>query len=136
MSYLPVNKSTAEILVEEDIDMATDAETKTFRAAQKVSSIIEEFRKLNAEMQAQQMAIFLAVVAKPGSTISDIAKVTGHSTGTVSRNVSALGQIHRKGMPGLDILVAKEDPMDRRNKRITITPKGKRIMATLEALLD
>lgn len=116
--------------------MTADTETKTHKAARKVSSIIEEFRKLNPEMQAQQIAIFLAVVAKPGSTISDLANVTGHANGTVSRNVAALGQTHRKGMPGLDILIAKEDLLDRRNKRITLTPKGKRIMASLEALLD
>ncbi|MBY5407438.1 hypothetical protein HFO98_02945 [Rhizobium leguminosarum] len=48
--------------------MTPDAEAKTVKAARKVAAIIEEFRKLNAEMQAQQMAIFLAVVAKPGST--------------------------------------------------------------------
>ncbi|MBY5413622.1 winged helix-turn-helix transcriptional regulator [Rhizobium leguminosarum] len=53
-----------------------------------------------------------------------------------STAVSALGQVHRKGMPGLDILVSKEDPMDRRNKRVFITPKGKRVMATLETILD
>ena len=43
----------------------TDEQTKTAKAARKVASFIEEFRKLNAEMQAQQMAKFLAVVAKP-----------------------------------------------------------------------
>jgi DNA-binding MarR family transcriptional regulator len=111
-------------------------QNSTAKAARKAASIIEEFRKLNPEMQAQQMAIFLAVVAKPESTITDLANVTGHSTGTVSRNVAALSQIHRKGMPGLDILVAKEDIMDRRNKRISLTPKGVRVMSALEALLD
>jgi DNA-binding MarR family transcriptional regulator len=39
-------------------------------------------------------------------------------------------------LPGLDILVAKEDVLDRRNKRISLTPKGVRVMAALEALLD
>ncbi|MBY5849812.1 winged helix-turn-helix transcriptional regulator [Rhizobium leguminosarum] len=116
--------------------MTKDDQIRTAKAARKAASIIEEFRKLNAEMQAQQMAIFLAVVAKPESTITDLANVTGHSTGSVSRNVAALSQTHRKGMPGLDILVAKEDIMDRRNKRISLTPKGVRVMAALEALLD
>ncbi|MBY5581877.1 MarR family transcriptional regulator [Rhizobium leguminosarum] len=116
--------------------MVQDNQTQTAKAARKVASVIEEFRKLNAEMQAQQMAIFLAVAAKPESTITDIAKITGHSTGSVSRNVAALSQLHRKGMPGLDILVAKEDVLDRRNKRITLTPKGVRVMAALEALVD
>jgi DNA-binding MarR family transcriptional regulator len=39
-------------------------------------------------------------------------------------------------MPGLDILIAKEDVLDRRNKRISLTPKGIRVMAALEAILD
>ncbi|MBY3245149.1 winged helix-turn-helix transcriptional regulator [Rhizobium laguerreae] len=116
--------------------MLTDSQARIAKAASKAASIIEEFRKLNAEMQAQQMAIFLAVVARPGSTITDLANVTGHSTASVSRNVAALSQTHRKGMPGLDILIAKEDVLDRRNKRISLTPKGMRIMAALEALLN
>jgi DNA-binding MarR family transcriptional regulator len=116
--------------------MTKDEQVKTAKVARKVASFIEEFRKLNAEMQAQQMAIFLAAAAKPESTITDLANVTGHSTGSVSRNVAALSKTHRKGMPGLDILVAVEDIMDRRNKRITLTPKGQRVMAALEALLD
>lgn len=105
------------------------------KAAKKVASFIEEFRKLNAEMQAQQMAIFLAVAAKPDLTVTDIANATGHSTSSVSRNIAALGKTHRKGLPGLDILVAVEDPIDRRNKRIRMTPKGARVMAALEALI-
>jgi DNA-binding MarR family transcriptional regulator len=116
--------------------MTKEQQNQTAKAARKVASIIEEFRKLNAEMQAQQMAIFLAVVAKPECTVTDLANITGHSTGTVSRNVAALSKIHRKGMPGLDIIQAKEDVLDRRNKRITLTPKGQRVMAALEALLD
>ncbi|RWX10373.1 MarR family transcriptional regulator [Rhizobium hidalgonense] len=114
----------------------TDTQARIAKAASKVASIIEEFRKLNAEMQAQQMAIFLAAVAQPGSTITDLANVTGHSTGSVSRNVAALSKTHRKGMPGLDILIANEDVLDRRNKRISLTPKGMRVMASIEALLD
>jgi DNA-binding MarR family transcriptional regulator len=87
-------------------------------------------------MQAQQMAIFLAVATKPESTVTDLSNVTGHSTGTVSRNIAALGQTHRKGLPGLDLLVSKEDVLDRRNKRVSLTHKGRRVMAALEALID
>ncbi len=116
--------------------MVSETEGTAVRAARKAAMIIEEFRKLNPEIQAQQIALFLAVVVKPGSTMSELAAATGHSTATVSRNVGALGQIHRKGMPGLGILSAKEDVMDRRNKRVSVTPKGTRVMATLEALLE
>jgi len=115
--------------------MSTQTQTETVKAARKAALIIEEFRKLNPEMQAQQMAIFLAVAAKPNQTVTELAKATGHATASVSRNVAALGETHRKGLPGLNILVATEDVLDRRNKRINLTPKGVRVMASLENLL-
>jgi DNA-binding MarR family transcriptional regulator len=111
--------------------MPDDASVKTAKAARKIAAIVEEFRKLNAEMQAQQMAIFLAVAGKPNCTITELSVVTGHATSSISRNVAALGKFHRKGMPGLDVMEAVEDNVDRRLKRVRLTPKGQRIMAGL-----
>jgi DNA-binding MarR family transcriptional regulator len=115
--------------------MLTQAQIETVRAAKKVASLLEEFRKLNPEMQAQQMAIFLAVAGKPDSTVTELGIATGQPTNSASRNVAALSKTHRKGLPGLDLLTAVEDEMDRRTKRIRLTPKGVRVMASLEGLL-
>ncbi len=115
--------------------MTSQVQTETVKAAHKAAAIIEEFRKLNPEMQAQQMAIFLTVAAKPDLTITELAKLTGQASSSVSRNVAALGKTHRKGLPGLDILMAVEDPMDRRNKRISMTPKGVMVMNSIERLI-
>jgi DNA-binding MarR family transcriptional regulator len=115
--------------------MTTLDQSQTTNAAKRVASFIEEFRKINAEMQAQQMAIFLAVAAQADLSVSEIAIVVGHSTSSVSRNVAALGKVHRKGQPGLDLLNTREDINDRRNKRVRLTPRGTRVMATLASLL-
>jgi len=114
--------------------MSNGLTVETVRAARKLTAIVEEFRKLNPEMQAQQMAIFIAVAGKPNCTITEIAAMIGHPASSVSRNVAALSKYHRKGMLGLDVVVATEDAMDRRHKRVNLTPKGQRVWQSLEAL--
>lgn len=85
---------------------------------------LEELRKIDSEMQAQTMAIYLAVMKKPGISMRELETATGHASSTISRNIAALGKIHRKGKPGHQLLSSKEDPMDRRIKRVFPTAKG------------
>lgn len=94
------------------------------KVTNRLISIIERFRILDSEMQAQQMLIFLTVVAKPGLSLREIEQQTGLSLSSVSRNVSALGEFHRKGQPGHNLLVAYEDIHDRRFKKVKPTQKG------------
>ena len=103
--------------------------------ARRLVSLIEEFRKLDTEMQAQQMIIFLSVMGKPDMTMSELEDIVGLSGAAVSRNVAALSKVHRKGRPGHDLIVAYEDPEDRRFKRVRPTHKGTMVYnALLETL--
>lgn len=54
-------------------------------------SIVEEFRKLDPEMQAQTILLFLLVVARPGITMKELAQSTELSSASISRNIAALG---------------------------------------------
>jgi DNA-binding MarR family transcriptional regulator len=112
-----------------------EARTETVKAAKKWSAVLEEFRKLNPEIQAQQIAIFLAVVIKPDQSVNELAVATGQGNSSASRNIHALSKVHRKGMSGLGLLTAVEDELDRRLKRIRLTPKGVMVMNSLERLL-
>jgi DNA-binding MarR family transcriptional regulator len=112
-----------------------DTNVETQRAAKRITTIIDEFRKLNPEMQAQQIVTFLTIAAKPLLTVSELGQSVGQSTSAVSRNVAALGKTHRGGKPGLDLVIYEDDVADRRLKRIRLNPQGLRIMATLEALI-
>jgi DNA-binding MarR family transcriptional regulator len=115
--------------------MLTNTQAETISKARKALLLIDVFRTLNAEMQAQQMQVFLAVAANPDRTLTDICNLTGHPSSTVSRNVAALGKTHRGGQPGLELVSAIEDPTDRRHKRLRLTPKGQLVMNAIGALL-
>lgn len=106
-----------------------EAVTRTFTW---MVAVIEEFRKLNPEMQAQTLLTFCAVASREGEvSMKDVEHLTGMTTSSTSRNVAALGALHRKGQPGMDLVLAFENPMNRRMKLLKLTPKGRRVAESI-----
>lgn len=102
----------------------------------KISTILEEFRKLDSEMQAQTMLAFVYVgrMDKGGSpaTVKDVGAYLGVSSAAASRNIAALSKWSRHGRAGHDLIEATEDPENRTRKLIRLTAKGSRVLQTLE----
>lgn len=115
--------------------METIVKNQPNKTARKIVSLIEEFRKLDPEIQAQQIVVFLTVVGSPGHTLRELEQMTGLASSAISRNVQALSKVHRKGKAGHDLVIAEEDPEDRRFKRVRPTAKGIRVYNTLVELL-
>ncbi len=94
---------------------------------------IELFRTLDPEIQAQGLSTFLTIAMSDPVPISmrDLAEAVGIAQSSCSRNVASLGQIHRHGRPGHQLVESYEDPMDRRNKLVKLTPKGRRFAQML-----
>jgi DNA-binding MarR family transcriptional regulator len=113
------------------------------KTARKFIAFIDEFRKLNAEMQAQQISLFLHIVAQPELTIKEYAQRAGLGDGgPISRNIEALSETRKlliKGkselVPGHGLIETYEDPLDRRFKRVKPTQRGLRVYNTLIQLL-
>ena len=101
----------------------------------KATQLIEELRKLDAEMPIQTAAAYLEVANREGQTMSEIAKTLGLAQSSCSRNISALSKRHRHGKAGLDLVIATEDPDERRRKIVRLTAKGKRVLKTIELLM-
>lgn len=97
---------------------------------------IEEMRKLDPELPLQTVAVFVAVALKPGITMKDLGPLVGLSQASISRNVAALAKTHRLDKPGLDLLIAREDPVERRRKIVELTPKGRGVLSALLAALE
>ena len=95
-------------------------------------NVVERFREVDAEMQAQSMAILLKV-AKHSLPLkmAEIAEELGLSQSTVSRNVAYLGDWNRHREKGHQLVEAYEDPSERRRKLVRLTPKGKRFVTSL-----
>ena len=98
--------------------------------------VIERFRELDAEMQAQSIAVLLKVAKHPVPIkMGEIAAELGLSQSTVSRNVAYLGDWNRHKKDGFKLLEAFEDPMERRRKLVRLTPKGARFIKSLSDIL-
>lgn len=105
------------------------------KAMWKLYRAIEEMRKIDPEMQAHTINIFIVVCMNPGITMKDLGQQLGVSQATMSRNIAALGKVHRLNRPGYDLVEAQEDPAERRRKIVHLTPKGKRVQESLQEIM-
>lgn len=105
------------------------------RVIMKLDRAINALREHDAEMQAQTISILLQVAVNPGIAMRALEERTGLRSSSVSRNVTALSDLHRSGKPGLGMVVAKEDPDDRRSKQVFLTTKGNRVVERLLEIL-
>ena len=98
-----------------------------------VADSIELLRTLDSEMQAQTaMCLLVVAMAHPEPVpMREIAQRVGLAQSSTSRNVALLGKVSRKGRPGLDLLVAREDVSDRRTKLVSLTSRGERFINQL-----
>jgi DNA-binding MarR family transcriptional regulator len=83
------------------------------------------------ELPGQAMHCFLTVIREPGITQKDLMSRTGMSQASVSRNVAALSKWHRLNKPGMDWVVSREDPVERRRKIVEPTDKGREVFDRL-----
>jgi DNA-binding MarR family transcriptional regulator len=101
-----------------------------------IEEVIKRFRDFDQEMQMQTAQTFIAVAMQPGITMKELSEKVGISQASCSRNVSALSRVHRLNKPGMDLVVAAEDPMERRRKVVKLTPKGQRLAESLTQLIE
>lgn len=112
-------------------------ETATDGVAVLMLKLVERFRELDAEMQAQSMAVLLKVAKHPAPIkMAEIAEELGLSQSTVSRNVAYLGDWNRHKSKGHQLVEAYEDPMERRRKLVRLTAKGKRFLKSLSDIIN
>jgi len=125
--------------------------TKTIenKTARTFIAFIEEFRKLNKEMQANQIALFLHVAAQPDLTIREYStRADLGDGGTITRNLDALSETRKVPVkdpatgklvptlvPGYGLIDLYEDAMDRRFKRVKLSARGVRVYNSLVQLL-
>lgn len=104
----------------------------------KLTNTIEEFRKLDSEMQAQTMLafIYIARMDNGGSpaSVKEVGEHLGLTSASASRNIAVLSKWSRHNKPGHDLVEAIENPEFRSQKLIRLTAKGKRVIKTLEDL--
>jgi DNA-binding MarR family transcriptional regulator len=87
--------------------------------------MVRTFRLQSGEMPMQQVDVLLSIAAKPGIPMAELADATGLAQSSISRNVAALSNYHRSGVPGLGFVEAVIDPREPRRRLLFLTPQGK-----------
>lgn len=119
-----------------EISLKNEQKINHHEACSQLLKIIERFREIDAEMQAQSIAVLLKVAKHPVPIkMSEIATELGLSQSTVSRNVAYLGDWNRRKEEGHKLLEAYEDPMERRRKLVRLTAKGKRFLKSTNQII-
>ena len=88
--------------------------------------ILSLFQLIDPEMPIQMTKTYIQVaLAHPEPALmSEMANILGLAQSSVSRNVAALSNWNRHRVVGHDLVTARENPMDRRQKLVTLTAKG------------
>lgn len=104
----------------------------------KIYQVIDMFRSLNNEIQAQTIQTFLFVGMSPNRDVpmQDMGKALGLSQASISRNVSFYSKTNRHRSKGVGLLGSREDPKERRRKVVYLTNKGTMFMSKLESVMN
>ena len=95
------------------------------------SRFLTAAREIDPFIEIQQVQILLEIARKPLSTMQELADATGVALSSVSRNLDALGDRHRKGKPGLGLVAKDWDPREVRRMVAWLTPKGQEVVGRL-----
>jgi DNA-binding MarR family transcriptional regulator len=107
------------------------------QSIQKLVAVLEEFRKLDPEMQVQVMLTFLQASLHEDKSMTELSRILDVSQSSASRNILAFTELNRWKQPGFNLLTYAEDRLgDARRKVVSLTAKGrgfiKRITSKLE----
>jgi DNA-binding MarR family transcriptional regulator len=97
----------------------------------KYLKIVDAFRAIDQDMPIGQVVFFLHASREEGSSLRDVAQMANCKMATASRYLSTLSVHSRKAESGLDLLYYEENPIDRRQKLIYLTDKGRKLLDVL-----
>lgn len=89
----------------------------------------------SGELPLQLAATFLWVAAHPGCLQQDLPEVVTVSPASISRCLDWLGETHRSGKPGLNLIRRERDDLDKKRWRVYLTPKGEQMARLIELQL-
>lgn len=95
-------------------------------------ALLDRLRALDADMPMAQAYALLLIARDEGLSLKELSTRAHVGMASASRYVAAFSQPVAPGKKGMGLVIAKEDPLERRKKIITLTPKGK---ATISKIL-
>lgn len=92
---------------------------------------LEVLRGLDADMPMAQAHCLVLIAKHEGLSLKDLADKAQIGMASASRYVSFFGKPSASGKKGLGLVVAVEDPLERRKKTITLTGRGRAVVNQL-----
>jgi DNA-binding MarR family transcriptional regulator len=89
---------------------------------------LKPFRKYRETMPLQYVTAFLLVATEENLNVTEYAKRAGISQSLMTRHLADLGEVNRYHETGFGLVEAYDDLMDRRNRLIRLSIKGKHVV--------
>lgn len=96
--------------------------------ASQLIEALEEFRKINQDVTANQVIIFLLIAMRPGISQKELMKLTELADGTVSRICGVLSDRGNRGTVGQGLIEIRPSPTSFRSTAQHLSPKGRRLL--------
>lgn len=93
--------------------------------------IFETLRHLDAQMPVGQIEFFLNAAKMQPCTLTDIAQACDAKMTTASRYLASLSSVGPYQGSGLNLLKAHENPANRRQKLVELTPDGEKLLESI-----
>lgn len=78
--------------------------------------------------------IFLVVGEKKQVTFQELMGELNLTNSAISRSVMAMGETHRKGKPGFELLETFKDPAEGRRFLVRLSPKGRALYRSIQSI--
>lgn len=92
---------------------------------------METLRDLDSNMPVTQCLTLLVIAWDEGISFKELAQKAEIGMASASRYVSAFSKATGPNGPGMGLVVATEDPMERRKKNVVLTAKGRALLNKL-----
>jgi DNA-binding MarR family transcriptional regulator len=104
--------------------------------ADKLFRVLRRLRDKHSDMTMLQGQALFLVAMKPGLSQRQLLAELNCNDSTVARIMALLSDIGDRKGPGLDLVVMKVNPLDRRERLLFLSPKGKRLMEDIALDLE
>lgn len=78
--------------------------------------------------------LFIEVAQNEPCTFAYLQDALGLTNGSISRSVSSLGDLNRKGVPGYKLLVVTKDPQEPRRFVVSLSARGRALARQLDSI--
>jgi DNA-binding MarR family transcriptional regulator len=97
-------------------------------ALQTVADVLGILTKGDERMPALRARILLEIAIQPGIGMSDLEEKTGLHHSNVGRNLAAMSEYERMGVPGTNLITRVPDPASGNRTLCFLTTKGRKLV--------